>query len=202
MTTNPPPRTTRGRLKWVFAAAAAALLIAVAVLTIWLTQALRPTQEAPMPNSKPPAAEVDDLRPKGSAEDALARYETRLAQTADEITTLVPGLSWRWYYEDTTVSCTGALADTDAVQVLTRHVVFDGPIPDAQWTRAVDVVVKRAAELGADNIYTYIDKPGDHDIAITGGGGVEVRFGTKAATNLSARSDCYLKQADIPAHGD
>lgn len=151
-----------------------------------------------MPNGNVPAHQ-DDLQSKASAEETLVRYQALLAQTADQITALVPGLSWQWTYEDTTASCPGPLADTGAVQILTRHVVFDGPIPDEQWPAAVDIVAKHAAELGADKRFTYIDKPGDHDIAISGGNGVEIRFGTKTAANLSARSDCHLKQADMTA---
>lgn len=149
-----------------------------------------------MPNGNVPAHQ-DDLRSKTSAEETLVRYEALLAQTADRITALVHGLSWQWAYEDTTVSCPGPLADTGAVQILTRHVVFDGPIPDEQWSAAVDIVAKHAAELGADSRFAYVDKPGDHDIAISGDKGVEIRFGTKTAANLSARSDCHLKQVDM-----
>jgi len=200
MTATPPPHSWRRRVKWVIGVTAAALVLVVAAVTIWLSEALKPAQEAPMRNGDV-AAQQDDLRSKGSAEEALRRYETLLAQTADQIIALVPGLTWRWYYEDTTVSCTGPLAGTGAVQILTRHVVFDGPVPDAQWPAAVGIVAERAAAFGADDVFTFKDNPGDHDIAISGADGVEFRFGTKVATNLSARSGCHLEQADLTRDG-
>lgn len=128
MTAVPPPHSWRRRVTWVIGVTTATLVLVVAAVTIWQTEALKPAQEAPMRNGDV-AAQQDELRSKGSAEEALKRYETLLAQTADQIITLVPGLTWRWYYEDTTVSCTGPLADTGAVQILTRHVSSTDPSP-------------------------------------------------------------------------
>lgn len=197
MTTSPMPKASRWRrLRWILGICAVVVLVALSAVIIWLSDALKPDKEPPMSSDHVTAME-NDLRAKGSAEEALTRYEDALAQTADQITALVPGLTWRWYYEDTTVSCTGPLADTNAVQVLTRHVVFDGPIPDAVWPQALDKVRSEAAALGANEVFAFVDQSGNHDVAISGANGVEVRFGTRVAANLSARSDCYLKQTDL-----
>ena len=45
------------------------------------------------------AALENELRAKGSSEDALVRYETALQQMADDVTALVPGLTWHWNRE-------------------------------------------------------------------------------------------------------
>ena len=82
------------------------------------------------------------------------------------------------------------------MQILTRHILFDGPIPDSAWAAALDVVRNQASQLGAQDLLVFIDKPADHDVAINGDDGVEVRFGTKVAATLSARSDCHLRRAD------
>ncbi|MCF6386951.1 LppA family lipoprotein [Mycobacterium sp. MBM] len=145
------------------------------------------------------AALKDELRAKGSAEDALARYEQQIAQTADQITELVPGLSWQWNSASTTITCGGELKDTGGVQVLTRHAYFDGPIPDAAWTSALNLVRDTASALGATNMSVFTDRPGEHDIELVGANGAQVRFGTRVGSTLSARSDCYLRNEDLRA---
>lgn len=143
------------------------------------------------------AALKDELRTKGSAEEALTRYEKQIAQTADQITQLVPGLTWRWNSDSTTITCSGELKDTGGVQVLTRHAYFDGPIPEPTWTTALDLVRDTASTLGATNVTVFADRPGEHDVEIVGNNGVQVRFGTRVGSTLSARSDCYLRNEDL-----
>ena len=192
------PTTNRRRsraLWWSVGVLSTVILVALLVVAIWLSNALNPRQETPM-NPDRTAALESELRAKDSAEDTLSRYEQALAQTADHVTALVPGLTWRWNRDSTTVSCGGELKDTQGVQILTRHVLFDGPIPDSAWSAALDVVRNQASQLGAQELLVFIDKPADHDVAINGDNGVEVRFGTKVAATLSARSDCHLRRAD------
>ena len=139
----------------------------------------------------------DELRAKGSAEDALARYEQQIARTADQITQLVPGLSWQWNSTSTTITCGGELRDTGGVQVLTRHAYFDGPIPDSTWASALNLVRDTASTLGATDMSVFTDRPGEHDVEIVGENGAQVRFGTRIGSTLSARSDCYLRGDDL-----
>jgi hypothetical protein len=173
----------------------AAVAVGVAIF-IWLADALSSEQEPPMKPDEIAALE-DELRPKGSAEDALTHYETALQQMAADVTSLSPGLTWRWNHETGAVPCQGPLMDTRGVQVTPRHIVFNGPIPDELWPQALQRVRDRADALGATEVFVYVDKPGDHDLAITGDNGAEIRFGTMVAATLSARSDCYLKGADL-----
>ena len=77
------------------------------------------------------------------------------------------------------------------------YVVFNGPVPDESWPQALDVVQRGAAQLGATDITTLVDRPGDHDVVIGGPDGGTVEFGTKAAAVLSAKSDFRLRQHDL-----
>jgi hypothetical protein len=176
--------------------AIAVIVVIAAAVFFWLADALSPRQE---PDVKPDqvAAMENDLRAKGSAEDALVRYGAALQQMAHDITALVPGLTWYWNLDNTSVTCEGPLADTRGVQILPRHIVFEGPISDEVWPQALVRVRERAAALGANEVFVHADKPGHHDVAIAGDNGAEIRFGTRVAAVLSARSDCYLKAADL-----
>lgn len=198
MNAPPQPRRHLRALWWILGTCTAIVVVAVLVAAIWLSNALDPPQEAPMQPDQI-AALKDELRAKGSAEDALARYEQQIAQTADQITQLVPGLNWKWNSASTTITCGGEFKDTGGVQVLTRHAYFDGPIPDAAWGSALSLVRDTAASLGATDMSVFTDRPGEHDVELVGANGAQVRFGTRVGSTLSARSDCYLRNDDLHA---
>lgn len=74
--------------------------------------------------------------------------------------------------------------------------IFSGPIPDAVWPLALQIVKDGAATQGASEFGTLKDNPGDHDVYIAGPDGAEFRLGTQNASTLAAKSDCRLSQAD------
>lgn len=136
------------------------------------------------------------LRARPSFEDAQRQYRAAVQDWAAQIASMSPGLTWR-VKEDSWGGCTGDYANTPGVHAYI-YVVFDGPIPDAAWPSALDVVQRGAAQLGATAVTAPADRPGDHDVIFSGNGGITVEFGTKAAGVLSAKSDCRLRQADMP----
>lgn len=79
------------------------------------------------------------------------------------------------------------------------YIVFAGPVPDDKWAPALAIIKDGAARLGASTMTTLVDDPGDRDVMFGGADGIEIEFGTKANTILSAKSDCRLRQADVPA---
>lgn len=137
------------------------------------------------------------LRTRASFEDAQRQYREAVQDWATQIASTSPGLTWQ-VKEDGWGGCTGEYAHTPGVHAFI-YVVFDGPIPDAAWPSALDVVQRGAAQLGATDVTTAVDRPGDHDVIFSGSDGISVEFGTKAAGVLSAKSDCRLRQADLPA---
>lgn len=134
------------------------------------------------------------LRARPSFEDAQRQYRAAVQDWATQIASMSPGLTWR-VKEDSWGGCTGDYANTPGVHAYI-YVVFGGPIPDAAWPSALDVVQRGAAQLGASGVNIAVDRPGDHDVIFSGNDGITVEFGTKAAGVLSAKSDCRLRQAD------
>ena len=143
-------------------------------------------------NSDPEAT----LQTRPSFEEAQQQYRAAVQDWATQIATMAPGLTWR-VKEDSWGGCSGDYANTPGVHVYI-YVVFDGPVPDETWPSALDVVHQGAARLGATDVTTAVDRPGDHDVIFSGSDGVAVEFGTKVAGVLSAKSDCRLRQADVP----
>ena len=189
-------RSRRKIVGWSIGVIALIVAIAALVVTVQLSAAFSPKQEPTVAPSNSPSLE-DQLRSKGSAEDALTRYESALQATADDLTKLVPGMTWRWNRDAKQLGCGGEFADTRGVRVITRNLVANGPIPDDAWPAALQVLRDHAAQLGATQEHVYADKPGHHDIAIYAGNGTELWLGTRAQAVLNAKSDCYLQRADL-----
>lgn len=145
------------------------------------------------PTSDPQAA----LRSKPPFEAAQEQYRRALRDMADRVGALVPGLTWQ-IKEDSWRGCGGAYAKRSAVQVYV-YIVFAGPVPDDKWAPALAIVKDGAARLGASDMTTLVDNPGDRDVVFGGADGIEIEFGTKVNTILSAKSDCRLRQADLAA---
>lgn len=137
------------------------------------------------------------LRSKPPFEAAQEQYRNAMRDMADRVAALVPGLTWQ-IKEDSWRGCGGAYARTSGVQVYV-YIVFAGPVPDGNWAPALAIVKDGAARLGASNMTTLVDNPGDRDVMFGGADGIEIEFGTKTNTILSAKSDCRLRQADLPA---
>lgn len=132
------------------------------------------------------------LRAKPPFEDAQEQYAAALSKAADAIAALVPGLTWQ-FKEKSWRGCTGKFVKTDGKQAYV-YVVMDRAIPDDTWPQALQIVKDTAAGFGASDLTVLLDKVGDHDVYLTGADGVELEFGTKANTILSALSDCRLPQ--------
>jgi hypothetical protein len=194
-----PQGARRSRWKvlgWTISIVAVIAAIAVLVVVVQLSAALAPRQEPTVKPTSIPALE-DQLRPKGPAEEALTRYESTLQAMADDLTKLVPGLTWRWKRDAKFLDCDGQFAETRGVRVITRNLVSNGPIPDDTWPAALQVFRDHAAQLGATQQHIYADKPGHHDVAIYADNGVELQLIARGQAVLSATSDCYLQRADL-----
>ena len=145
-----PQQDRRSRWKivgWTTGVISLIAVIAVLVVVVQLSAALSPKQEPTVTPSNIPALE-DQLRSKGPAEEALTRYESALQATADDLTKLVPGLTWRWNRDVKHLSCGGEFAETRGIRVITRNLVSNGPIPDNSWPAALQLLRDHAAQLG------------------------------------------------------
>lgn len=141
------------------------------------------------------AAQLEqELQSKASLEAAQTEYQATVQNMATSIAALTPGTTFN-IEQNTWVGCGREYASTSAKQAYVMA-VFSGPISDAVWPQALQIVKDGAAQLGASEFGTFKDNPGDHDIYIAGPDGIEFRLGTQKASTLTAKSDCRLSEAD------
>lgn len=118
--------------------------------------------------------EIAKLAPKGSSEEGYAAAEAAIAQMADQIAALVPGLTWKWH--DDGLHWLSCLQDTRyetpaeesvlAVTRNTRSALFSGPIPEDVWPAAVKIVQDKARGFGITQWAGNTDVAQNHDIVI------------------------------------
>jgi hypothetical protein len=135
-----------------------------------------------------------ELRAKPSLEAAQAEYKAAVTTMADGIAALIPGTTWQ-FAQDTWTGCRGTYGAAKGKQAYLLA-AFSGPIPDAFWPKALQIAKDGAAPFGATKYGTFKHQPGDHDIYLSGAGGVEFRLATKGASTLMGQSDCRLSEAD------
>ncbi|SOJ58122.1 hypothetical protein MSIMFB_05602 [Mycobacterium simulans] len=113
---------------------------------------------------------------------------------ANAIAASVPELTWRFDMA-TWTGCGGAYEWTRA-KAAYFMLVFSGPIPDDKWPHAVQIVKDGAKQFEATDYGVMKDKPGDHDVYISGHGGVEFKLSSQKAAVLTGQSDCRISQTD------
>jgi hypothetical protein len=118
--------------------------------------------------------EIAKLAPKGSSEEGYVATEAAIAEMADQIAALVPGLTWQWH--DRGLHWASCLQDTRyetpseesvlAVTRNTRSALFSGPIPEEVWPAAVKIVEDKARTFGITQWAGNTDVAHNHDIVI------------------------------------
>lgn len=177
------------------------MVIAAALLILLITTACNHGNNSHYENSPMSQTTSSDpeaaLRSKPPFEHAQQQYREAVQDMAYRISAIAPGLTWK-FKEDSWRGCSGEYAKTSGVHVYI-YALFDGPLPDDAWGQAVDIVQAGVSDLGATNMTTLIDKPGDHYVVLGGPDGIKIEFGTKAATVFAVTSDCRLREADLAA---
>ncbi|MFD6199546.1 LppA family lipoprotein [Mycobacteriaceae bacterium NPDC060252] len=157
----------RSRSRW--GVGAAALLAAVLVMS-----GCGGSDKGPM-SAERLREEIAKLAPKGSSEEGYAAAEAAIAEMADRIAALVPGLTWKWHDDGLHwASClqnmdSDAIWSGDSVLAVTRNTrsaLFSGPIPEDVWPAAVKIVEDKARGFGITQWAGNTDVAQNHDIVI------------------------------------
>jgi Lipoprotein confined to pathogenic Mycobacterium len=150
MTETQQGRLSRRKIVGATIGVIAVIAVIAVVVVVQLSAAVAPNQEPTVTPSNSPALE-DQVRSKGPAEDALTRYESALQATADNLTKLVPDLTWQWNRDVKYLDCSGDIADTRGVRVITRNLVSNGPVPDDAGRRSLGSFATTPLRLAPHN---------------------------------------------------
>jgi hypothetical protein len=170
---------------------AGAVVVAAAVVFVaWLAMIYNALSPDPEPVKSPAeiAALEEELRSRGSLEDALVRYEAALQATANDISALAPGATWRWNREVSSMPCGGDFKQTRGMQYWTRNLVSSAPIPHHLREQAMELLRERASGLGVNHV---------NGVEVAGGFGGGVTLGQGEVAVLSGTTACHLSRGDL-----
>lgn len=88
-------------------------------------------------------------------------------------------------------ACT-ELGDDAGTRAFLPSLLLAGGIPDADWPRAVALLEQLAGEEGFGATEVVVDRPGQHEVVLTGRWGSQLRLGSVANASLALRTGCHL----------
>lgn len=169
-------------VQWIMGGLLVVMVGGFAAIAIWIGE------QEPDPEERAEIVALEDtLRPRGSVEDALARYESAMQQIADGLSAQQPGLTWRWDPQTASIRCTGEFEDTSGAQ-LRRRLVADRPIPGDRWAAAHQIVRDHASDFGVSYVSGFELPAGD-------GGAIDLTQGETAV--LTGMTPCRLRRNDL-----
>ncbi|HEY9312553.1 LppA family lipoprotein [Williamsia sp.] len=170
---------------------AAICAFAVAVIFVAGTLSENSTDEGNSMSDEQRAENDIALRNQPSYEAGVEALNAVLLDASTALTREFPYLRFEWRREATFTTCPDH--SDPAMSGISASRFADQPIAQADWARAMQIVVDHAYTLGAVETGTYHDETNVHDTIIFAGG-FSIRFGSIKATALRGNTPCRLPQ--------
>ncbi|MBD8506918.1 hypothetical protein HT102_10500 [Hoyosella sp. G463] len=138
------------------------------------------------------------LRGLPALEETEAQIVAVVAKIKAAASRINAGLQWEEARPRRAGGCGGAFANTDGSSVTMAVWVSDTPIPDNDWPAILRAARDIAAGSGITGIAVRADKPGHHDVVLTGEAGTRIALGTKLAASISSETGCRYTAQDMP----
>lgn len=135
------------------------------------------------------------LRQRPSIEEISERYELMQQRLLDSLNTEVGPLSWAVSDPVSRTVCTEFPDVFDAESRVLESWRAPGNLPDAEWSRAVEIVQEVTEEYGFGEPEIIVNRSGDHEIIGNDQYGGVYQFRTSADTVLTVTTGCHLLAA-------
>ena len=116
--------------------------------------------------SRPEETRMDsaaELASRSTSAEAVTRYEQMQKQIRDQLDATIGPRSWKVNRVGDQALCGGRFNNSGGIVVYLPAWGFLGPIPDADWPRAKQVITDIAARYGFTQPTLQIDQPGHHE---------------------------------------
>lgn len=150
-------------------------------------------------DAEPSQGAFDELANRPNIEVVIGKHK----QIEREIQRrLIDGIglpdAWETTDEESENWCTGEYEGLDAVTIRMPNWANNAEIPEADWSRALEIFTEVTGEHGFDKPQAVVDRPNDHLVHAYHPNGAEFSFGTKKATSLSSATGCHLTERTHP----
>jgi Lipoprotein confined to pathogenic Mycobacterium len=136
-----------------------------------------------------PQAELD-ARP--TSLEVTARYEEMQQRIRERLDAEFGPFAWKIFRPASESTCAPEFSGLGGKEVWMPSWGFEGAIPDADWSRAKQIVNEIIAQYGFTSPTLQIDRPGDHetsaaDLTL----GAQFNLGTAGNTTMQVTTGCH-----------
>ena len=145
---------------------------------------------------------IDDMRPKGSYEEARRRLNASAKVTAERIVAAVPGQTWHFSADPhgQNIKAQGLPCDELSGDIARRpmadSVQFGRTFSAEEFATAHDIVREEAATYGASDESSLFNEHDKRDVDIQGNG-YQFTLGQINVATLNITGDCFLMQSVV-----
>ena len=152
----------------------------------------KPTPATPTTESASTATDLHTLPP---FEATTAALESALDTISAAVTEQRPDISWVDANNEDTGSCPAPFDATDGLSsYLPNRYAQNVTLTEAQWHDFLAIAQRAANDLGATDVQTMKDEPGDHDVWFTGPAGLFLKFSYSGNLVIATYTGCRLPE--------
>lgn len=130
---------------------------------------------------------------------ALEATEDHAQRVAEElgafITSLAPNLQWEWVDSRSRSGCNRPYDQTEGKKVTLPNYLAEGSVPERAWQAVLQRARELAAELGATEVQTFHNEPGNRDVRFYSRESTSLTLGDRGNTVISIDTGCRLPES-------
>jgi hypothetical protein len=173
------------------------LAVLARVLTIGVAvtgcQVAKPHEPTP---SSEAAKALTDLRSLPSLQDTTTQLQVAVSDIASVAGRLLPAANFEDLHGGSTGQCESPYEQTEGQRYfLPDRVAANVTVSEGDWATILQAAKVAAAKLGATDIQTMHDQPGNHDVGFYGPAGLFIKVGYQGNLGISSYTGCRLPAA-------
>lgn len=136
---------------------------------------------------------MTDLKALPSLEETTTQLQTAVNEITSAAGRLLPAEHFEDLHGGTTDTCEPPYEQTDGQRFfLPDRVAAHVTVSEGDWATIFPAATAAAAKLGATDIHTMHDQPGNHDVGFYGPAGLFIKLGYQGNLGISGYTGCRL----------
>lgn len=169
---------------------AAALVIAPLASGCQVDTPHEPSEPAPSTDT---ATVLEELEALPSLSETEAAVRTAMDEIVAGASRIAPQLVWATQDNAETDNCQRPYDRTDGRRsFLPNRIAQNAGLSERQWSQILDTATSSAAGIGATDVQTMQDAPGNHDVGFYGPAGLFIKVGYQGNLGISGYTGCRL----------
>ncbi|WP_445169291.1 LppA family lipoprotein [Mycolicibacterium sp. Dal123E01] len=136
---------------------------------------------------------LTDLKTLPSLQDTQTQVQGAVNEISSAVTALIPAAHFEDLHGGATDKCEQPYEQTGGKRYfLPDRVAANIAVSEADWDKILQAAKASAAKLGATDIQTMQDQPGNHNVGFYGPAGLFIKVGYQGNLGISGYTGCRL----------